>query len=81
MGGLIILGIFSRKATGSDALVGVFASIIGLVFISRFTPINFLLYATIGVLLCVTIGYFASQLLPKHKKAIEGLTIYTILKR
>ena len=75
MSGLFILGIFSRRAHGRGAVLGALASAALIVFVQSFTRISFLLYAFIGIVSCVVLGYLFSLVIPSPQKNIKGLTI------
>jgi SSS family transporter len=81
LAGLFALGIFTRSTTGAGAMVGALSSA-GLLYLAhRYTTIHFFMYATIGVLSCFVIGWLASQVLPKRRESLAGLTIYDRRKR
>ncbi|MCP5116639.1 MAG: sodium:solute symporter, partial [bacterium] len=64
LAGLFALGIFTRRATGAGALVGALTSAGVLYLVQSRTEVHFFLYAVVGVLTCVLVGYCASLLLP-----------------
>lgn len=74
---LFLLGIFTRRANATGALIGAISSGIILYAVKTWTPLSFWLYSAIGFLSCYIIGYLASCLLP-GKKGLQGLTWYTI---
>ncbi|MFD2888718.1 sodium:solute symporter family transporter [Chitinophaga cymbidii] len=74
---LFLLGIFTRRANATGALIGAVSSGIILYAVKTLTPLSFWLYSAIGFLSCYIIGYLASCLLP-GKKELQGLTWYTI---
>ena len=75
LSGLFLLGIFSRRATGSGAIVGVVLSA-AVVFGIRFNrPLNVYAYAPIGVVTCMVAGWFASLLLPAPGRDLSGLML------
>ncbi len=78
LAGLFALGIFTRSAHGTGALIGACTSVIVLYLVSAFTAIHFFLYASIGILTCFVVGYIMSNILPKHQTQLSGLTIYTL---
>jgi Na+/proline symporter len=82
MCGLFCLGIFTTRANGSGAIFGAVVGAIGLFSVQKYTDVHLLLYASIGVAICFIFGYVASLVaslvLPRSKKLIEGLTIYTL---
>lgn len=77
LAGVFMLGIFTRRAHGKGALVGVVASTIVLWLIQRYTRVHFFLYAAAGVSTCLAVGYLASVLIPSARQPLEGLTIHT----
>jgi Na+/proline symporter len=78
LAGLFALGIFTREATGPGALVGAAASLGLLGWVATATDLSGLLYAAIGIVSCMAIGWLASLVLPRPARSIEGLTIYTL---
>ncbi len=78
LAGLFALGIFTRRANGSGALIGALASGVVIYLVKVFTPIHFFLYAGIGIVTCFVVGYIASVLLPAEKAQLQGLTIYSL---
>ena len=81
LGGLFLLGIFSRRAHGVGAVVGLVASGFVQYAVSRWTPLHLLLYTATGVGSSVAIGYLASLVIPGRRKPLEGLTLYTLRRR
>ncbi len=77
LAGVFALGIFTRRAHGKGALVGVIASAIVLFLVQRYTRVHFFLYAAVRVLTCLVVGYVASVLIPVARQSFEGLTVYT----
>jgi Na+/proline symporter len=68
LAGLFLLGIFTVRANSSGAVVGVAASIVTLFMVMQYTRIHFLLYAAIGAVTCVGVGYLASLALPGRRQ-------------
>ncbi len=81
LGGLFLLGMVSRRANGTGALVGIIGSILVQVWISNTQPVHLLLYAATGFISCFLIGYFSSLIFSKDRKEIAHLTIYKHFKR
>ena len=77
LGGIFILGIFTRRAHARGVLVGLIVSAIVLYLVKGYTNIHFFLFAAIGILTCVIVGYFMSLLIPTRKRNLDGLTIFT----
>jgi Na+/proline symporter len=74
---LFMLGIFTRKANSTGALIGAVSSGLILYLVKTMTPLSFWLYSAIGFLSCYIIGYLASCIFP-GKKGLQGLTYYSI---
>ena len=81
LGGLFLLGIFSRRAHGVGAVIGLVASGAVQYAVSQWTPLHLLLYTVTGIGSCVVIGYLASLVIPVRRKPLEGLTVYTLHRR
>lgn len=77
LAGLFALGIFSTRANSAGAIIGAIASAFALFFVQRFTDIHFFLYAAIGILTCVSVGWIASLLIPTPTRDLNNLTIHT----
>ena len=77
LGGLFALGIFTKRATGPGALVGAVTSAVALYLVKTYTLVHFLVYAVVGVMVCVLVGYAASLVLPSRPKDLMGLTVFT----
>ncbi|WP_266202427.1 sodium:solute symporter family transporter [Pontibacter kalidii] len=76
LGGLFVLGIFTKKANAKGAVVGLLLSGVVQFYISQYTSINFLLYAFTGLVSCVVFGYLLSLLFGGQERENEGLTVY-----
>ncbi len=77
LGGLFLLGMFTRKANGPGAMIGAVVAAVVLYLVKTFTATHLYLYAFVGVTTCFIVGYFASGLFPAGGKSLQGLTIYT----
>jgi len=77
LAGIFILAVFTRRAHAAGVLTGAVASTALLFYVTRFTDINFYLYAVIGIAACVIVGYMASILIPGPRKDLAGLTFAT----
>lgn len=75
--GLFMLGIFTKRANATGALIGAISSGLILYCVKTYTPLSFWLYSAIGFLSCYIIGYLASCILP-GRRGLQGLTYYTI---
>jgi solute:Na+ symporter, SSS family len=78
LAGVFMLGIFTRRAHGMGAFVGVVASAVVLFLVQRYTRVHFFLYAMVGIFTCLVVGYLASVLIPVTRQSLEGLTIHTL---
>ncbi|AQQ09107.1 Na(+)/glucose symporter [Sedimentisphaera cyanobacteriorum] len=78
MCGLFCLGIFTTRANGGGAVIGAILGAAGLYCVQKYTDVHLLLYGTIGIVLCVVIGYAASLFMPKTPEKTEGLTVHTL---
>ena len=73
LAGLFALGIFTRRATGSGALVGAAVGAVVLFFVQSQSNISFLLYSTVGIVTSFVVGYLASFEIGQNKD-LAGLT-------
>jgi SSS family transporter len=80
LAGMFALGVFTRRATAAGALTGFVAGSAVTLGAWRFTPVHGYLYAPIGVLTCVVVGYAVSVLSPSEPRELDGLTLYTMGK-
>ncbi|WP_461489713.1 sodium:solute symporter family protein [Pontibacter sp. HJ8] len=76
LGGLFVLGIFTKRANARGAITGLLLSGLVQFYISQYTNINLLLYAFTGLVSCVVFGYVFSLLFGSDKKDIDDLTVY-----
>lgn len=75
--GLFALGIFTRRAHGTGAMVGALGSGVVLYAAQQFTPVHFFLYGAVGFGSCFALGYLASLVLPGADRS-AGLTVYAL---
>ncbi len=78
LGGLFVLGIFTRRANGPGAIVGLLASGIVQYAMKSYTELHSYMFAFSGMVSCVVIGYLASFLFSGTERDLEGLTIFTL---
>ena len=76
LGGLFILGIFTRRTTAFGAMTGAVLSALVLYFLQNHTRVHVYLYALVGITVCVVVGYTVSLLLPSRRILPPGLTVY-----
>lgn len=77
LGGLFALGVFTKKANGTGALIGALVGI-GAVATVKFSgaPVTGLLYAFIGFTSCFVVGYLASLIWGGSDEKGEGLSVH-----
>ncbi len=66
LGGVFLLGIVSKKANGTGAILGIAASIIVQYLVGVYKPVHVLLYTTTGFLTCFITGWLFSFLQRKN---------------
>lgn len=72
LGGLFLLGIFTKRVNHTAALIGYVASAFILFYVSKYTTAHFMVYSLTGMLSCFIVGYVMSLLIngedtPKKK--------------
>ena len=77
LAGVFLLGMFTRRATAVGALAGAIAGAAVQGFAVYRTPVHWMLYAAIGVVVCVVVGYLVSVIVPVGRKDVAGLTVYS----
>jgi len=77
LGGLFLLGMFTKRATGRGAVMGAIIGAIVLYMVQAYTDTHVYLYAFVGVTTCFFSGYLISLMLGGPKPDIEGLTVFT----
>ena len=80
LGGLFLLGVLTRRASGTGAVIGMLGSIVVQIIVIKTQPVHLLLYAATGFLSCFLIGYLFSLIFPTQQKDIDHLTIYSFKK-
>jgi solute:Na+ symporter, SSS family len=78
LAGLFALGILTRRANATGALLGVGLTAIVLYLVHEQTRLYPLLYGGVAVLTCFAAGYVFSLLAPAGDKPLDGLTIHTM---
>jgi len=76
LGGLFLLGVFTRRAHGRGAVVGLVASGVVQFVVARYSTVSFLMYTFTGLVSCLIIGYVSSLLLPDKNASSRGLTLW-----
>jgi Na+/proline symporter len=77
LAGLFALGMLTRRAHGTGAVLGVLVSGVVLWLVHRHTKLYPLMYGSVAVLSCFTAGYVLSVLVPAFRKPLDGLTVFT----
>lgn len=77
IGGIFCLGIFTTKGNATGAMGGLIIGGITQYIVSNYTHLHFLLYASVGLVVCLISGYLISLVAGGTPGALEGLTIYT----
>jgi len=68
LGGVFLLGVLSRRASGIGALGGILISAIVQYFVARYQPVHLLMYTATGVITCFISGQVISLFFPNKKK-------------
>lgn len=76
LGGLFLLGVTTRRASGAGALAGLVAGVAAMFVTWQLTPTDGYLYAAIGIAVVWLVGYMASLALPGGRGGRAGLTLH-----
>ena len=79
--GIFVLGIFTRRANNFGAWAGTAASVAANYYAKFHMDVHALVYLVVGVFSCIIVGYIASTLTPKSARDLDGLTVFSLLKR
>ncbi len=77
LAGLFSLGILTRRAHGTGAILGVVASGAAMWAVSKYGDMHALMFGCLAVVTCFVGGYLFSLITPARPKNLEGLTIHT----
>ena len=78
VGGLFVLAAFTRRTSWLHAAIGAGASVAVLLYLKfAAVPMNGLLYATVAITTCFTVGWLASFVVSTAAPDTDGLTIYS----
>lgn len=77
LGGLFVLGVLSKRANATGAMIGILSGVGMMFWAWQAGWANGYLYATIGIVSCLIVGFVASLFSPNHKD-IAGLTLSTM---
>ncbi|MEA1875344.1 MAG: sodium/solute symporter [Bacteroidota bacterium] len=78
LGGMFLLGMFTRRANGRGAVAGSVIGAITLFFVSNFTDTHVYLYAAIGIASTMISGWLISLVIKSDYKDISGLTVFDL---
>jgi SSS family solute:Na+ symporter len=79
-GGVIVLGLLTKRASTAGAWIGSLVGTGVLIYLEVFTRISFFIYGTVALAVSVGVGYLASRVFPDRPRNLEGLTIWTLPK-
>ena len=74
LAGVFLLAVFTKKTHARGALIGLVLGGLSTIGVAFFTEINFLLYAAVGAVVCVCVGYGVSIATGGNQKGLAGLT-------
>ncbi|MGL4943034.1 MAG: sodium:solute symporter family transporter [Thermoguttaceae bacterium] len=60
LGGLFLMGIFSKRINGTGAVAGIFGSLGSVWAVQHYTSLSFLLYGAVGMVSCYAVGWIVS---------------------
>ena len=80
LGGVFLLGMLSKRANGTGAILGLLLSGVLQFFIKEFTPVHFLLYAFTGLAGAMGFGALISMISGKPSSDPGPYTIYGLKK-
>ncbi|MCC6680760.1 MAG: sodium/solute symporter [Phycisphaeraceae bacterium] len=75
LAGLFILGVFTVRTDGWDALIGAIAGVVATFYVSVYTRISFFLYPAVSIIVCVAVAYLLS-FTPRQRQLDPSLTAY-----
>ncbi len=79
--GIFILGVFTRGASTSGALIGALVTPLVVYFVERQQVVHDYLLAAVGTITCVVVGYAVSMIWPDANRNLSGLTIHSLFER
>ncbi len=79
--GIFALGLFSKKANEIGVIVGIIAGIASTWYLKTYTPLSYWFYPFTGSGVTYVVGVLVSMAFGGNRKAIGGLTVYTLRSR
>ena len=81
--GTLLLGMCTQRANSHGMAVGIVTSMVVLYLVQRMDPplVHGFLYAAVGIVTCVIVGYAASIALGGETRSGAGLTLKTLKKQ
>ncbi|QDU75936.1 Sodium/glucose cotransporter [Bremerella volcania] len=76
LGGLFLLGAFTRRTNQLGALCGALVGAVTMLALWKFTKVNGFVYPAAGLSVCFIVGYLASFVTGQSPRDLSGLTIY-----
>jgi SSS family transporter len=77
LAGVFLLAVFTTRTNTRGAVLGLVAGGTATIAVAFLTDINFLLYAAVGSLTCVSVGYLTSFFCKGTPRDLGGLTLWT----
>jgi len=81
LGGLFCLGMLTTRANAVGAATGTVCGVAAMLVVARLTAVQGFLYAALGIAVCFLTGYAASFLARAPGTEVDGLTVYTRIRR
>ncbi|MBL4575768.1 MAG: sodium/solute symporter, partial [Opitutaceae bacterium] len=76
VGGVYMLGMFSRRANWQGVWIGAIFSLVLTLVIRQSTDVHALMYLPISVVSCLIVGYITSFAFPAPQGSLKGLTVF-----
>jgi Na+/proline symporter len=76
-GGVIVLGLMTRRASTAGVWTGAIIASVVPPFLEFCTPIHWQTYGSLALVVCFAIGYAVSLIFPDAPRNLEGLTVWT----
>ncbi|MDR2755743.1 MAG: sodium/solute symporter [Planctomycetaceae bacterium] len=70
LGGLFMMGVFSKRINSAGAMTGLILSFTAVLVVHLYTPLSFLLYGFLGMISCYVTGYIVSLFFGGSAKTI-----------